>query len=238
MLGYIRPTYNYLEWWGMKINTHMNWKPIRKGVLIIFGVIICIYTFVVFKKEFHSLPQVDVINIDMRQARLPIQWDCTWCTEKPSAQWTYEETTNLTIQQHKVPITFPVIPEFPTKAILWFDEYGSYRIEVIIIKYRNPFEAKLYYFLNDPKGIYQKTNWNFAYAKDKIIPPEWNWVNPDANEDAVRCGQGDYVNCLHWYYQARYGQYYLLIDFYPNISMEGFEKFVVAINDQFLKNIK
>jgi hypothetical protein len=238
MLGYIRATYNYLEWWGMKINTHKNWKPIKKGVLIIFGVIICIYTFVVFQKEFHSLPQVDVINIDMRDTPLPIQWDCEWCKKKPNARWTYEETSNLTLQQDKLPIAFPIDPDFSTKAIIWLDENDGYLIEVIIIEYRNPLEAKFYYLFNDPKGIYQKHNWNFTYAKDKIVPPEWNWVNPQADDEAVRCGEGDHDNCLNWFYQARFGQYYLLINFNNNLNLQGFEKFVIAINDQFLKNIK
>jgi len=64
------------------------------------------------------------------------------------------------------------------------------------------------------------------------VPSDWDWVNKDANDEAVRCGGGTQDRCTGWFYLARYGQYYLWINFFQDTNYQTFEEIVKIINDQ------
>ena len=94
------------------------------------------------------------------------------------------------------------------------------------------------YILDDPKDRLRDVYWNFEYEPENIVPEDWGWINENANEEAVLCGDGTQDKCTGWFYRARYGQYYILIHFYRDIHYEVFEEIVKSITNQFVRNLE
>jgi hypothetical protein len=183
-------------------------------------------------------PKIIVSDLDMSQAKIPTTWDCSWCKSAIVTEWEYVVETNRNWYSDYTTDPYSSNSLRDIRVYHWIDEIHGYVFELAIIDYKYPLVAQIHFYLNDPKDIYRKTFWNFSYAPENIVPKDWDWENNEADEYLVRCGIGTEERCFDWFYQARYGQYYLLIHFYQDLNYKNFEEIVKAINREFILNLK
>lgn len=174
----------------------------------------------------------------MSQAKIPTTWYDPQSGEKMQADWEYVLETGEYWYSDYPTGPLSKFPQEDVKVFHWIDNCHGTVFEVGVIDYKLPIIAKLFFLLNNPKGRLKKIEWNFSYDKENIVPKHWDWNSKDADQDVVLCGDGTEENCFGWFYQARYGQYYLLINFWQNLNYQDFEKIAKAINDQFILNFK
>lgn len=206
----------------------------RRTTLWIVSIILLGILIIIFLSQYLDLePRINLQDLDMSQTSIPTRWLCNWCESERIAEWSYVDEDNPELywdRSTRVPLT-------DLKVIHWIDNNHGYVIQLTIIDYKYPYSASWNFDMNDPVGVYQNTFWNFTYAPENIVPPDWSWENKNADEDLVRCGDGTQERCTGWFYQARYGQYYLLVYFYQDLSYETFQEIVIAINESFLQAI-
>jgi hypothetical protein len=211
----------------------------RLKILIILLVVIsaCIIVFTII--QFLDLRSKKIVSdLDMSQASIPTSWDCAWCDKRIVVHWKYQiETAEGWYSNYPVS-PFSKNPRNDITVSHWIDQENGYVIELAIIDYKYPFIAQIYFYLNDPKDRLRKVFWNFTYSPQNIVPVDWNFTNNEADQYLVRCGDGTQDHCFGWFYQARYGQYYLLIHFYQDLSYKAFQDIVIAINEQFIQTIR
>jgi len=206
-------------------------------MLVLIVVAVCVVGFTIF--QFLDLrARLDISNLDMSRASIPTTWDCPWCEKRIVANWIYKVETDDGWYSDYPTGPFSRNQRNDVRVFHWVDQENGYVIELAIIDYKYPFIAQIYFSLNDPKDRLKKVFWNFTYAQDDIVPNDWGWTNDQASEYLVRCGDGTEERCTAWFYQARYGQYYLLVYFRQDASSQVFEEIAKAINEQFLLYLK
>lgn len=183
-------------------------------------------------------PDISVSSIDLSGVSIPITWDCAWCEKQRLADWRYETHVN-DVYTEKDPIARGMDNnKYELSLHNWIDQNHGYVIQTLIVDYEKPSMARWNYDVADPTGRFSKTCWNFTYSKDDIYPKSWSYTNPASDESVAECCWGTEEMCTGWFYQARYGQYYVLINFVQDIDYRGFQEIVKAINEEFLKQIQ
>jgi hypothetical protein len=174
----------------------------------------------------------------MESATIPVHWECEWCeNQRVTALWEYNQVP-LTYLGDDFPVNKPHNEQDNLKVIHWIDKNNGYVIELVLVDYGTPLNAIWEFWANDPKDVLRKVFWNFSYEPEKIVPENWTWKSQGANQEAVRCADGDQYHCLGWFYLARYGRYYLWLNFYQDTSYDVFQEIVKAIDAQFQLNIQ
>jgi len=203
----------------------------KRGLLLVAGVAV-LGGVVVFCLTQHSAtePRVDLLSLDFSEAAIPNTWECSWCTTEVAAEWDYVVEDNPELYWE--PSTG--LSSTRLRVIHWVDANHGYVIQATVIDYKCPIAASLNFRLNDPLERLRGTFWNFTYAREDAVPQDWSWVNEAADEDAVRCGDGTQERCTGWFYQARHGQYYILVYFYQDLGIETFRAIARAIDEQFV----
>ena len=202
-----------------------------KFVLVPVILILLLIT-TVFVVITERLPDHDLSKMNLQNVQLPTKWECDWCETERNADWVYEEIIDVYQQNGLSPIFIGSHDDTDAKLAYWIDKNNGYAIQIILVNYENPINGRIHFSVNDPVGILRKTNPNFQYDKSNIVPGDWDLVNKDADDEAVRCGGGTQDRCTGWFYFARYGQYYVWIRFLQDINYQTFEEIVKAINDQ------
>jgi hypothetical protein len=178
------------------------------------------------------LPDHDLSKMNLQNVQLPTKLGCGWCKTERNVDWVYEEITDHYQRDRLSPIFIGSYDDTDAKLAYWIDENHGYVIQLILVNYENPINGRIHFSVNDPVGRLRKTNTNFQYNKSNIVPSDWDWVNKDADDEAVRCGGGTQDRCNGWFYLARYGQYYVWIKFFQDTNYQTFEEIVKIINDQ------
>jgi hypothetical protein len=206
-------------------------KAIRILILILLGGLI-----VALLVEVHEMkPKINVTSLSLIHATIPDRWQCISCGGEVVADWDYEEMSS---EEYLDSLLRPVSANLHNGKIFhWLDRNNGYVVEATIVDYKVPAVAQMYFYLNDPKGRLRKEFWNFSYAPEDIVPTSWDWNNNEADQFAVRCGDGNQDECTGWFYQARYGQYYTLIYFYQELDYRTFSEVARAINENFITNL-
>jgi len=204
-------------------------------VIVVVLSLMCIIVFALVQAQETRLT-LDISSLSLNQAKIPERWKCYRCEGEIITDWDYRELeSNNNINS----ILLDNSSKYNDgKTFQWIDKENGYIIDTAIIDYKIPVVAQINFLLNDPKGRLKKVFWNYTYAKENIVPPNWDWNNHKADEVAVRCGDGTQEQCTGWFYQARYGQYYLIIYFRQNLDYRTFAEIAIAINETFLSHLE
>lgn len=212
---------------------------LNKKILLLLCIIFLILLIFLCEQYFSLRPQIIVSYLDMNKTVIPTIHNCSTCGGSGSiGDWKYTVGTSINDNSDYPTGPFSSAPKNDVQIYYWVDGSNNYMIELGIVDYKLPIIAKEYYFLNDPRGRLKNIYWNFLYSKQNIIPPSWDWENNSADEDVALCGDGTEDYCTGWFYQARYGQYYLLIHYFQGLDYKSFEQVVQAINDQFIAELQ
>ena len=206
----------------------------KKHLLLIGCILITYLVFSFFSILAEKRKEIDLENLTFEYTVLPLSLKCSDCNEGDHyiLDWIYTTDTDIWSIYYAAP-AFIDNNELRIKEIIWEDKASSNVIVTLIIDYQSPVIARIYFFLNDPKGKYQGEYWNFQYAKEDIIPKDWDFVNGKADEEVVRCGDSSKNSCGGWFYQARYGQYYILIHPYLEMDTEAAIEIIDVITGDF-----
>jgi hypothetical protein len=200
--------------------------------IISFACIVGGYIVLSFQSQLRD--SIIIEKISFQDVELPSSLHCSWCNGKQQlmVEWNYREHGAGWSKNYTTP-AFIKNSEINVIEHFWEDKKKSNIIIVLLIDYKSPIIAKINYMWDDPKNIYKNIFWNFEYDQAKIIPPQWTFVNQNADDEAVRCGNGSGTICEGWFYHARYGQYYILIHSYLKMDMEDFEIIVDLLTIEF-----
>lgn len=177
-------------------------------------------------------------NLRLEKITLPGEWLCTWCDEEETVvpDWEFAEAEDWVYEDYDR-YASSANPNDTMFVGIWQDSNSGGWIETVIADYKLPIRADLAYYLHDPPKIYWKSNWNFVYEKENIVPSDWDFINLAADEEAILCGGGDETRCGGWYYHARYKQYYLFIWYPLELDSGTFERIVEAVTEHFAEEI-
>ena len=212
-------------------------KSIANKVLIIIGILLILllaaWLSVWNINRLETKGAIDISALDMRGAHLPTQWTCSWC-ESPEVvdlDWIYKvaDPVSMTFMDDS--------EEYPLNEILWIDERTASVVRLVIVDYGSAVNARWIFWAINPSKIYRRTYWNFGYSPENIVPRDWDYRNTEADEERVQCASGTQGRCSAWYYDARYGQYYTVIESIPASDVTVFERIVNAVNQEFLRQL-
>jgi hypothetical protein len=113
----------------------------------------------------------------------------------------------------------------------WRDGLGSRYLRVSVIDYHYPILAWIGFELNKP-SIRGRGSWNFVYSPSDITPASWTEYS-SGDQSLVQCANGTEELCGEWYYQARYGQYYVLVELPGAANADSFNQIVKGIIHEF-----
>lgn len=167
----------------------------------------------------------------MSGVNIPQNISCLGCNNKINFNWKY--STPVLNDADRDTFTSQNMSINDIRKFEWIDKTSGNVIEMDVVDYKAPLLSKWYYLLNDPRGRLKKGYWNFTYSKSNIIPAGWIKASEKADEQIALCGDGNEDNCTGWFYQTRYGQYYVLITFYQEADYISFENIVKSIISEF-----
>jgi hypothetical protein len=206
----------------MKINSKI-FKVLATSTVLCFVAIIIIYKYIYAVTANFSLP-------DMSQISLPDQFVCKGNISYMKG-WVYSVNNQPTWLNNYVKDS-----GFENISIQWMNNEGL--IELVLVNYKHPTMAKIYYELLNPERIYRDEYQNFISSSPNINPKNWKWKNKVADEESVQCGTGSEENCYKWFYRARYSEYYLYVTLDGPICSEAFEIVVKSVNEQLITYLK
>lgn len=149
----------------------------------------------------------------------------------------YSLPTDWTYFRNESPIQLAIFQKAlwfsaPRKNIYlagWDDTKSGSYVEAAVIEYKSPFVATISFYLNNPSyRYYGGPLWNFTYDRENISQPEWQ-IESEANSQSVQCGDGNSDLCSEWFYRARYGRFFLIVEFKGGANLETFSKTIEEI---------
>ena len=176
--------------------------------------------------------------INLEDAALPSQIVFVRDGERviDAVDWIYNSTPVALSKRNFKEAMFAPVPFDRIWLAGWNDDSGSRYLNVAIIDYQYPLLAWIGFELNKP-SIRSRGSWNFVYAPKDVVPKNWEEYS-SGDENLVQCGNGHEELCGEWYYQARYGQFYLLIELPGAANADSFNEIVKAIVFELEQNLE
>lgn len=189
--------------------------------------LISLITFIYLINWLLSLKQLEISSLQMEGALLPAELKCDWY-DINDINWNYGK-------QYQEEFIYMGYAASDGETFQWTDEKNGIVVNVVIVNYKSPIIAYLYYRLQDPYRLYKDS---FSNAKNSNLYEFPLWKNTFSSEDTVQCAAGDTTYCNGWFYRARYSQYFLYIRYHGPDCIESFEHITKSINEQFIKFLR